>query len=194
MMNKITHITWLIICCLILFACDSTPKGNQPKATNPTNPSGLDPSLNEVTPENFPGSNENNPTSEPTRDRTERLTVTVLPEKINPADLPESNPIIGEVPDEILQAIIKDLVQRTDADQQDIQVIRSESVTWSDGSLGCPKPGEVYTQVLVDGYWVVLQVDEVAYDYRASQSGYFKLCEGSGLIPVSPPGSLPPDK
>jgi hypothetical protein len=60
-------------------------------------------------------------------------------------------------------------------------VIRDQAVTWSDGSLGCPQPGVFYTQALVPGYWVVLQVGDQEYDYRASERGHFVLCEGGGL-------------
>jgi hypothetical protein len=42
-------------------------------------------------------------------------------------------------------------------------------------------------QVLVNGYWVILQVEDVYYDYRVSDSGYFFLCEGKGRLPISTP-------
>jgi hypothetical protein len=44
----------------------------------------------------------------------------------------------------------------------------------------------MYTQALVDGYWVVLAVGEQEYDYRASDTGYFFLCEG-----LHPQGKFP---
>lgn len=37
-----------------------------------------------------------------------------------------------------------------------LQVQLAESVTWSDGSLGCPQPGQTYTQALVDGYRILI--------------------------------------
>jgi hypothetical protein len=86
-------------------------------------------------------------------------------------------PVTGEVPEDLLNAIIADLVERIQADRKEIQVTRAEQVTWSDGSLGCPKPGELYTQNLVDGYRVILSVNGNAYDYRASGRRYFFLCE-----------------
>ena len=33
-----------------------------------------------------------------------------------------------------------------------VKVLTVESVTWSDGSLGCPEPGMMYTQALVRGH------------------------------------------
>jgi hypothetical protein len=98
---------------------------------------------------------------------------------------------LGEVPAEILEEIMADLVQRTGADQQDIQVVRAQTVTWSDGALGCPQKGMVYIQVLINGYWVVLRVDGQEYDYRVSDPGNFTLCEGKGSPPISPPDLSP---
>jgi hypothetical protein len=98
---------------------------------------------------------------------------------VTPGDL--SPPVTGEVPASLLEDIRADLAQRSGVTQEAILVIRDQAVTWSDGSLGCPQPGVFYTQALVPGYWVVLQVGENQYDYRASESGYFFVCEGSGL-------------
>lgn len=121
-----------------------------------------------------------------------------LPGGLEWVETPEHPPVVGEAPSELLEAIIADLAQRIGVDTQSIVVIRAESVVWNDGSLGCPKPGEFYTQALVNGYWVVLKVGESEYDYRASQNGYFFLCEGGGLIlPMTPDAGqdyyLPPD-
>jgi hypothetical protein len=46
-----------------------------------------------------------------------------------------------------------------------IEVIVAEEVTWSDGSIGCPEPDGMYTQALVEGYRIVLDVagEEVHY-------------------------------
>ena len=52
-----------------------------------------------------------------------------------------------------------------------------EPLTWSDGSLGCARPGQAYTQALVPGYQVVLEVEGRQYDYRATERGYYVLCE-----------------
>jgi hypothetical protein len=98
-------------------------------------------------------------------------------------EIPEDKPVTGEVPPEILEAITADLIKQTGAARQDIRVVRSEAVVWNDGSLGCPQPGEVYIQILVAGYWVVVQVEGVEYDYRVSDSNHFKLCEEESMPP-----------
>jgi hypothetical protein len=114
-----------------------------------------------------------------------------MPERI-PADPGSpSAPVTGETPPELLAAIQSDLAVRSGSAIEDIQLIRDQAVTWSDGSLGCPQPGIFYTQAPVNGYWVVLQVQGKEYDYRASESGYYLLCESGGLPSIQPPGSEP---
>lgn len=96
-----------------------------------------------------------------------------------PARVPAAEPaaIIGEVPEELLNAIRADLEQRLRIDTKGLQPVRAESVNWNDGSLGCPRPGQVYTQAVTPGYHVVFEIDETYYDYRAKRDGYFMLCE-----------------
>jgi hypothetical protein len=93
----------------------------------------------------------------------------------------------GQVPPEILEEILADLGELSGTEVSEITVIRAEAVVWNDGALGCPKPGEVYIQMLINGYWVVLEVEGVEYDYRVSDSGHFKLCEGESMPPVTLP-------
>ncbi len=94
------------------------------------------------------------------------------------ATLPPSGaPVTGEVPEAVLASILEDAARRTGADPATAKVVRAEAVTWSDGSLGCPEPGMFYTQALVDGYWVVVELGGVTLDYRVGSRGAFRLCE-----------------
>lgn len=86
-------------------------------------------------------------------------------------------PVVGEVPAALQAQLLADLEQRTGAQRSAFVLVRAEAVIWNDGSLGCPKPGEVYIQALVNGYWVVYRIGEREYDYRAAENGVFFLCE-----------------
>jgi hypothetical protein len=83
----------------------------------------------------------------------------------------------GEVPAQFIDVVRADLAQRLQIDQKDIQVIRSEAVTYDDGSLGCPKPEEMYIMMQVEGYRVVLYTNEIEFDYRLSDTGHFVMCD-----------------
>lgn len=92
----------------------------------------------------------------------------------------EAPAVIGEMPAEHLDAILTDAANRTGVAVDEIETVRAAAMTWPDGSLGCPEPGQTYTQALVDGYHVVLDAAGESLDYRATTSGSFRLCEGPG--------------
>jgi hypothetical protein len=134
-----------------------------------------------------PTQNEDKSSSEQleTPERGELRPVQTLSPGLEPVEIPKSAPVVGEVPGEILDEIIADLVEHTSAEQVDIQVVRAETVVWNDGALGCPKPGEFYIQMMINGYWVVLEVKGAEYDYRVSDKGSFTLCEGDDMPPTN---------
>ena len=108
----------------------------------------------------------------------ERLFPT-LPEGFERIEGTQQSAVTGEVPASLLESILDDLSGRLGEDSQEIEVIKAEAILWPDGSLGCPKPGEVYTQEPVSGYWIILEVGTTPYDYHASERGHFFLCERS---------------
>lgn len=77
---------------------------------------------------------------------------------------------------EMIDAVVEQAASETGVDLDDIRVVTAEAVTWSDGSLGCPQPGQAYTQALVPGFRVILEVDGEEMHYHASQSGDFTAC------------------
>ena len=81
-----------------------------------------------------------------------------------------------------------DLAQRTGTAVDSIDIIDVQPMTWNDGSLDCPEPGATYTQALVEGYWILLSAGGVGYDYRATATGFVKLCESAGSHPTAPTG------
>lgn len=64
----------------------------------------------------------------------------------------------------------------TGVQPDEIRIVTAEAVTWSDGSLGCPEEGQMYTQALVPGYRVVVDVAGEEIAYHASEAGDFRAC------------------
>ncbi|MFT4230487.1 MAG: hypothetical protein QM602_09375 [Microbacterium sp.] len=100
---------------------------------------------------------------------------TVAPGSLPTPSAPTGSPI--DVPDASWDAILAALsalgVTGTPT------LVSAESVRFSDGSLGCPKPGTSYTQAVVDGMRVVVSVDGTEYDYRfGARADAPVLCEG----------------
>lgn len=93
----------------------------------------------------------------------------------------------GGLPTDMLDRVIALAEEETGVDRSEIEVVLAEAVTWSDGSIGCPEEGMMYTQALVPGYRVVLDVAGEELAFHAPESGEFFPCadpiapaEGSG--------------
>ncbi|MGH8875315.1 MAG: hypothetical protein ACRDVM_08725 [Acidimicrobiia bacterium] len=105
-------------------------------------------------------------------------------ERVPPAD----EPVVGEVPDELMQPVMADAAVRAEVEASQVEVVRAQAVQWSDGSLGCPEPGMFYTQAIIDGYWVEVEAGGERLDYRLDNRGNFRLCNqpippGTGSSP-----------
>lgn len=87
--------------------------------------------------------------------------------------LPSGTP--AAVPDRQWQAILDDLASRGVTASP--TVVSAEAVTWPDSSLGCPSPGVMYTQALVEGLRVMVEAGGKRFDYRLGSAGQLKLCE-----------------
>ena len=91
----------------------------------------------------------------------------------------------GEVPQAMFTTVVTDALARSGATQSSVTVQTAEEVEWSDGSLGCPAPDMMYTQAIVPGYHIVLDVGGQTYDYRLTQRGLIVLCENGLPVNVS---------
>lgn len=73
-------------------------------------------------------------------------------------------------------AALDDAARQTGMKRAALVVESAAAITWSDGSLGCPQPGMMYTQALVPGYRVVIRAGRSVLDYHSSQRGLPFLC------------------
>lgn len=107
------------------------------------------------------------------------------------AALPESRDAAeaqgaGEVPQRLLAIFKEDLARRALVKEETISVISAVQEQWPDGSLGCPKPGQFYTQAIVPGYRVTLSAAGRSYAYHSDMRGLFVVClEGVPSAPMT---------
>jgi len=96
-----------------------------------------------------------------------------------PPDAPPENapPVTGEVPAEALEKLRAEVAAQQGVSASDVKVVRAEAVNWPNGALGCPQPGMMYTQAIVPGYRVELEVAGKRLMYHASTKGSFKQCD-----------------
>lgn len=60
----------------------------------------------------------------------------------------------------------KDLAERLGVTEHEILFMTGEGKTWPDGSLGCPQPGEMYTQAEVRGWVLTFRHRQRLYTYH----------------------------
>lgn len=102
---------------------------------------------------------------------------TALADDVTTTVPPVHAPSLSEVDQALVDAAIGDLAERQSADVDDIVVEEFERVVWSDGSLGCPEPGMMYTQALVDGWRLVLGLAGSSFSYHAGGDDIPFLCD-----------------
>jgi hypothetical protein len=73
-----------------------------------------------------------------------------------PTPAEETSPVPAKVPQPILEPILNKAAELAKVGREQLVMVRAESVVWNDGSLGFPEPGMMYTQALVNGYWIII--------------------------------------
>lgn len=124
---------------------------------------------------------------ETTSDDAEETAVPTDDEKppVGSGELP-----VNEVPEDVLaldevQAAIQDLADRESVEADQVTAAGYFSVTWNDGSMGCPEPGMSYTQALVPGHLLVLEADGQLFSYHAGRQAEFTYCANPQLPKIS---------
>jgi hypothetical protein len=59
---------------------------------------------------------------------------------------------------------------------EQVTLVSIEATTWSDTSLGCPKPGEFYAQVITEGYRLRLSDGSSQYTYHTDRDRTVRRC------------------
>lgn len=77
----------------------------------------------------------------------------------------------------VVEKAREDLAQRLSIPASQINFIESKEVFWADSSLGCPQPGNTYTQVQTPGYLIVLESNGNQFEYHANIHNHVFYCE-----------------
>lgn len=86
----------------------------------------------------------------------------------------------SRIPDalhDVADEAVADLAEREGIDTDAIVVQAAEFVTWPDASLGCPRPGQFYAQVITEGYRIVLRTEARDYAYHGATGRAPVLCQ-----------------
>lgn len=81
---------------------------------------------------------------------------------------------------QLVQLARRDLAARLEIeDDSRIETLRAQSKTWPDSSLGCPKPGLSYAQVMTPGYLIELRAAGRTWSYHSDLRQVIH-CEAAG--------------
>lgn len=82
-----------------------------------------------------------------------------------------------------------DLASRLQVPMEDVLVISETERTWRDSSLGCPREGMSYMQVITNGSELVLEVDGHRYHYHSGAGRPYFYCENPAKTNGAPNGA-----
>jgi CO/xanthine dehydrogenase Mo-binding subunit len=84
--------------------------------------------------------------------------------------------------DRVTELARKALAEELGIDAETIRVRTVEAVEWPDASLGCPKKGQQYAQVVTPGHRVLLEADGRTYAVHVAGNKAL-TCRGSAVEP-----------
>ena len=99
-----------------------------------------------------------------------------------PGPAPVQGPVVNTLQSATEDALT-DAVRRTGLKRTELEVLSAEAVTWSDGSLGCPQPGMMYTQALAPGFRIRIRAGAETLDYHAGRRGAPMFCPAGRVLP-----------
>ena len=94
---------------------------------------------------------------------------------------PTPSGVASTLPDDLrtrppVAAAIADAAERANVTPDEVVIAAWSPVTFSNGSLGCPKEGMSYTQALVEGEVLLLRTGSSLFQYTAPTGGPFGYC------------------
>jgi hypothetical protein len=105
----------------------------------------------------------------------------ILGEPTNkPEEITDSTPEVD--PEEIgkaYSAAVTDLLttlNKPETERTNIKTLDIQKQDWTDASLGCPKPGASYAQVITPGYLIKMEYEGKQYEYHTDNSGNVVDC------------------
>ncbi|HEU4780310.1 MAG TPA: hypothetical protein VFS58_10565 [Steroidobacteraceae bacterium] len=98
---------------------------------------------------------------------------------------------IASLPRGVRRAVVVDAARRFAVSENEVVLVNAERVTWSDGAMGCPLPGQMYTQMLVPGFRVSAKTSAGEMLYHTDSRGAVVNCAGGHF--QTGPKQLPAD-
>jgi hypothetical protein len=82
-------------------------------------------------------------------------------------------------PQPVVDAALQDAASHLGVSPSQVHVDQVEARQWPDSSLGCPQPGQMYSQIVTPGFLIVISMGNKQLEYHADTRGNVKLCKES---------------
>jgi hypothetical protein len=99
-----------------------------------------------------------------------------------PSVSPSSNPLPGSNgnPDAqaaVVDGALRDAAAHLGVSMADVHVDRVEPRQWGDSSLGCPRPGLMYSQIVTPGFLIIISGAGKILEYHTDTRDRVVLCK-----------------
>lgn len=83
----------------------------------------------------------------------------------------------GQAQQNVVDEVVRQAAAYANVAATDVAVQQVEEREWSDSSLGCPRPDQMYLQVITPGYLVVVRAGTRVLEYHSDARGRVVLCQ-----------------
>jgi hypothetical protein len=94
---------------------------------------------------------------------------------------PSTSPVPSASPNpeaqSVVDAAVREAASYAAVAATDVKVQQIEAREWPDSSLGCPRPGLMYSQVVTPGYLIVVEAGSRVLEYHSDARGRVVLCQ-----------------
>lgn len=80
-------------------------------------------------------------------------------------------------PQPLIEAALRDAAAHLSVSPADLHVDQVDARQWGDSSLGCPRPGLMYSQIVTPGYFIVISGAGKQLEYHTDARSEVVLCQ-----------------
>src|SRR5438552_6419220 len=98
------------------------------------------------------------------------------PAVVAPVVSPVPGANVGPDEQQAVAAALRDAVTHLGVAASDLSVQQVEAREWGDSSLGCPQPGNLYSQIVTPGFLIVINSRGKQLEYHSDTRARVVLC------------------
>jgi hypothetical protein len=88
-----------------------------------------------------------------------------------------ASPVVSPESAAAVDAALADAATHLSVSRDALRVDQVESREWPDASLGCPQPGQLYSQIVTPGYLVMIASGNHRLEYHTDTRSRVALCD-----------------